>query len=134
MHPTDPLAILQSTPLQAQILVDLELLESLGRRLVLGHSEDVESDGLGQRSALANGDLVAVLDTESGGAVGGEVLVAFLVSAVFGDAAMSARLLREYHWGGPRIATAIHFSHNVRSDCPDHTLVMYLKHNEQTYK
>lgn len=31
----------------------LELGESLGSRLVLRHSEDVESDGLGQRSALA---------------------------------------------------------------------------------
>jgi hypothetical protein len=81
--PMHPKSILQSPS-------TLELLESLGRRLVLGHTEDVESDGLGQRTALADGDLVAVLNTESGGAVGSEVLVAFLVSAVFGDAAGSA--------------------------------------------
>jgi len=78
----------------------LELLESLGRGLVLGHSDDVESDRLGQWSALAcgsansscrstlaltNGDGVTLLDSEGGGAVGREVLVSLLVSSVFGD-------------------------------------------------
>ena len=93
----------------------LELCERLCRGLVLGHAEDVEPDGFGEGSALAwsesvlppfrygnkrgltDGDGVALFHTESGGAVGGEVLVAFLVSAVFGDTA--AELLRR---GGGR--------------------------------
>jgi hypothetical protein len=74
----------------------LELLESLGCRLVLGHSEDVESDGLGQRSALTDSDLVTLVNSESGGAVGSEVLVTFLVSAVFGDANGLADVHKEY--------------------------------------
>ena len=41
--------------------------------------------GLGERSALANGDLVTLLDTESGRDVCGEVLVAALVTGVLGD-------------------------------------------------
>jgi len=41
--------------------------------------------GLGERSALADGDLVTILDTESGGDVCGEVLVAALVTGVLGD-------------------------------------------------
>lgn len=41
--------------------------------------------GLAERSALANGDLVTLLNTESGGDVGSEVLVALLVSVVLGD-------------------------------------------------
>ena len=40
---------------------------------------------LAQRPALANGDLVTLLDAESGGDVGGEVLVALLVTGVLGD-------------------------------------------------
>lgn len=40
---------------------------------------------LAEGSALANGDLVTLLDTESGGNVGGEVLVALLVTGVLGD-------------------------------------------------
>lgn len=48
-------------------------------------TEDVETDGLGERSALANDDLVTGLDTESGGDVGGEVLVTLLVTGVLGD-------------------------------------------------
>lgn len=43
------------------------------------------SNSLGQRPALADGDLVAVFDTECGGDVGSEVLVALLVTVVFGD-------------------------------------------------
>lgn len=43
------------------------------------------TNSLGQRPALADGDLVAVLDTEGGGYVGSEVLVALLVTVVFGD-------------------------------------------------
>jgi hypothetical protein len=49
------------------------------------HAEDVESDSLAQGPALANGDLVTLLNTESGGDVGGEVLVALLVTGVLGD-------------------------------------------------
>ena len=49
------------------------------------HTEDVETDGLGERSALANNDLVTGLNTESGGDVRGEVLVALLVTGVLGD-------------------------------------------------
>jgi len=40
---------------------------------------------LAQRPALADGDLIAVLDTEGGGDVGGKVLVALLVTGVLGD-------------------------------------------------
>lgn len=43
------------------------------------------TNSLGQRPALADGDLVAVLDTEGGGDMGREVLVALLVTVVFGD-------------------------------------------------
>lgn len=48
-------------------------------------SQDVESDSLGQRSALTNGDLVSDFNSESGRAVDGQVLVSFLVSPVLGD-------------------------------------------------
>ena len=64
----------------------LELLESLGRGLVLGNTDDVESDSLGQWAALTNSDGVTVLDSEGGGAVGREVLVSLLVTPVLGDA------------------------------------------------
>lgn len=63
---------------------NLELVEALGR-LVLGDTEDVETDSLGERAALTDGDGVTLLDTESGGDVGSEVLVALLVTAVLGD-------------------------------------------------
>ena len=49
------------------------------------HAEDVESDRLGEGSALADDDLVTGLDTEGGGDVRGEVLVALLVTGVLGD-------------------------------------------------
>ena len=49
------------------------------------NSQDVESNSLGERSALANGDLVSDFDSESGRAVDGQVLVSFLVSPVLGD-------------------------------------------------
>lgn len=61
-------------------------MESLGSSLVLADAQDVEADSLGQGAALADSDLVAGLDTESGRAVRGEVLVALFVSAVLGDA------------------------------------------------
>ena len=46
---------------------------------------EIKTDSLAQRPALADGDLVTLLNTERGGDVGGEVLVALLVSGVFGD-------------------------------------------------
>jgi hypothetical protein len=46
---------------------------------------DVSTYGLAERPALANGNLVTLLDTESRGNVGGEVLVAALVTGVLGD-------------------------------------------------
>jgi hypothetical protein len=52
----------------------------------LQNPQDVEPDGLGQRSALSNGNLVTGVDSESRGAVGGEVLVPLLVTPVLGDA------------------------------------------------
>jgi hypothetical protein len=48
--------------------------------------QDVEPDGLGQRSALSNDDLVTSVDSESGRTVGSEVLVPLLVTPVLGDA------------------------------------------------
>ena len=45
--------------------------------------DDVEADSLGQRSALANGDNVALFDSvEAGRTVDGQVLVALLETAV----------------------------------------------------
>lgn len=46
---------------------------------------DPKTYSLAQRPALANGDLVTILNTESRGNVGGEVLVALLVTGVLGD-------------------------------------------------
>lgn len=43
------------------------------------------SHSLAQRSALANGDLVTLLNTESWRNVRGEVLVSLLISGVLGD-------------------------------------------------
>ena len=64
----------------------LELGELLGSLALAGEdTENVEADGLGEGPALANDDLVTGLDTESGGDVCGEVLVALLVTGVLGD-------------------------------------------------
>lgn len=64
----------------------LELVELLSSLSLSGEdTEDVEADGLGEGPALANDDLVTGLDTESGGDVCGEVLVALLVTRVLGD-------------------------------------------------
>ena len=64
----------------------LELGELLGSLALAGKdTEDVEADGLGEGPALANDDLVTGLDTESGGNVRSEVLVALLVTGVLGD-------------------------------------------------
>lgn len=45
----------------------------------------VSTYGLAERPALADGNLVTLLNTEGGGDVGGEVLVAALVTGVLGD-------------------------------------------------
>lgn len=49
------------------------------------HAGKVKTYGLGERTALANGNPVTLLDTESGGNVSSEVLVALLVTVVLGD-------------------------------------------------
>lgn len=52
------------------------------------HNESFGRDltyGLAQRSALANGNLITLNDTESWRDVGGKVLVSLLVSGVLGD-------------------------------------------------
>jgi hypothetical protein len=67
-------------------LMHLELVELLSSLSLSGEdTEDVEADGLGERPALANDDLVTGLNTESGRDVSGEVLVALLVTGVLGD-------------------------------------------------
>lgn len=63
----------------------------LGSSLVLGDPDDVETDRLGKRAALADGDDVSDLDAESGRAVGSEVLVALLVPRVLGDEVLRER-------------------------------------------
>tara|TARA_R110002003_G_scaffold172_3_gene14104 strand:+ start:3531 stop:3944 length:414 start_codon:yes stop_codon:yes gene_type:complete len=64
----------------------LELGELLGSLSTSGEdTKDVEADGLGEGPALADDDLVTGLDTEGGGDVCGEVLVALLVTGVLGD-------------------------------------------------
>ena len=64
----------------------LELAELLNRLASSGkHAENVESYGLAERAALANGNVVTFLNTESGRAVDGDVLVALLVSGVLAD-------------------------------------------------
>ena len=69
-----------------EVASSLELVELLDGLAGAGKdTEDVEADGLGERSALANSDLVTLLDTESGRDVCGEVLVAALVTGVLGD-------------------------------------------------
>ena len=49
------------------------------------HTENVEADSLAQRSALANSDLVTLLNTECWTDVCSKVLVPLLISGVLGD-------------------------------------------------
>merc|ERR1712168_1251240 len=64
----------------------LELGEALLGRPGLVDFDDVEFDGLGQRSALADGDEISLSDITEGGAdVSGEHLMAFLESVVLLD-------------------------------------------------
>lgn len=83
-----------------------ELLGGLLGGLVLGHLEDVETNSLGEGAALADGDGVADLDTEGGRNVGGNVLVALLVTRVLGDEVkvLSADDDRAGHLGGDNLA------------------------------
>lgn len=62
----------------------------------------VETYSLAQRPALANGNLVTLLNTESRGNVGGDVLVALLVTVVLGDVVevVPADDERSVHLGG----------------------------------
>ena len=48
-------------------------------------ADDVEADGLGEGSALANGHDITGAETESGGAVSGDGLVALFESVVLAD-------------------------------------------------
>jgi hypothetical protein len=48
-------------------------------------SEKYSTYSLGQRTALADGNPVTLLNTESGGDVSRQVLVALLVTVVLGD-------------------------------------------------
>jgi hypothetical protein len=64
----------------------LELAELLDRLAGPGkHAENVEPHSLAQRPALANGNLVTLLNTESRRHVRGEVLVTLLIPVVLGD-------------------------------------------------
>jgi len=70
-------------PVETQRLELLERLDGLsGPRK---NTENVESNGLAQRSALANNDLVTLLNTERRRYMGGYVLVALLVTVVLRD-------------------------------------------------
>lgn len=65
---------------------NLKLRELLNRLASSGQdAQDVEADSLAEGSALANGDLVTLLNTESGGDVSGNVLVSLLITRVLGD-------------------------------------------------
>lgn len=63
----------------------LEFVELLGLGSRNGNLDNVESNGLGERSALTNNNNVTFLDTESWGHVSSNVLVSLLVSVVFLD-------------------------------------------------
>lgn len=47
--------------------------------------DNIESDRLGKRTALTNGDNISVLDSKGWRAVGRDVLVSFLVTTVLSD-------------------------------------------------
>lgn len=65
---------------------NLKLRELLNSLASSGQdAQDVEADSLAEGSALANGDLVTLLNTESGGDVSGNVLVSLLVTRVLGN-------------------------------------------------
>ena len=61
-----------------------ELLSDVADNFVGDDLEDIEVDGLGEGSALADDDNVTFLDGEGGGAVDGDVPVPLLVPVVLG--------------------------------------------------
>lgn len=62
------------------------LLVSISSRLIAEWSSGrMITHSLAERSALADGDLVTLLNTERGRNVGGEVLVSLLITGVLGD-------------------------------------------------
>jgi len=64
----------------------LELVELLDSLASSGkHAENIESDGLAERSALSHGNLVTLHNTESWRDVRSKVLVSLLVSGVLWD-------------------------------------------------
>ena len=65
---------------------NLELAELLDGLAGSGkYTEDVETDSLAKRPALANGNLITLLNTEGGRDVRRQVLVSLLVTGVLGD-------------------------------------------------
>ena len=62
-----------------------ELLLGGTKYLVRGNLENVEADGLAQRSALADGDDISFLDSETWADVDGDVSVSLLESVVLLD-------------------------------------------------
>ena len=65
---------------------NLELSELLDGLAGSGkYTEDVETDSLAKRPALANGNLITLLNTEGGRDVRRQVLVSLLVTGVLGD-------------------------------------------------
>jgi hypothetical protein len=72
--------------LQNTRVINLELGERLDSARGLGvNLQHVEANSLGERTALADGNHVTLLNTESGGDVGRQVLVAALVTVVLRD-------------------------------------------------
>ena len=65
---------------------NLELAELLDGLAGSGkYTEDVETDSLAKRPALADGNLITLLNTEGGRDVRRQVLVSLLVTGVLGD-------------------------------------------------
>ena len=62
-----------------------ELLSDITDDFVGDHLQEVEVDGLGQRSALTDHGNISFLNGESRGAVNGDVSVSLFIPVVFGD-------------------------------------------------
>jgi len=75
--------------------------------------QNVEADSFGERAALPNGHNVTGFNTEARGAVGGNVLVSLLISAIFPDKVevVSANDNRALHFSGSN-----HPSENTSTD------------------
>lgn len=70
---------------QNLVQANLELGKLLGLGSRHSNLQDIESDGLGDWSTLTNNNNITLLDTESWGNVGSNILVSLLVSVVFGN-------------------------------------------------